>query len=177
MKEQKTGAEERKRERDGKRKKLEVEQDAQDAIEDQPSREVMAVSEEVEPAPAEVVSKKSKLPLLLPKSLLAQVSVRPSPPSQDDSDSGGDMKNANTSSKVSANLEKNRRRRERKKRSRILRKGVVNVKVLNDEAASRKSMAPPASKKAVHIKELLLNRQGDSGIKRRSVGGGFIRKK
>lgn len=166
-----------------KRRKLETEQD-EDAIEDQLSREVMAASEEIELAPTEISSKKSKPPLLLPESLLAQVSARPPRPlSQKDSDSGEDLENADalvTSSKsvgISARLEKNKRRREQKKRSKNLKKGVVNVKVLNDEAASRKSMAPPASKKVVHIKESWLHKQRNGGIKRKSIGGGFIRKK
>lgn len=168
----------------GKRRKLETKQDEQDAIEGQLSRELMAAGEEIELAPTDISSKKSKLSLLLPESLLAQVSARPSPPpSQKDSDSGEDLENADASvaasklAGISTRLEKNKRRREQKKRSKNLKKGVVNVKVLNDEAASRKSMAPPASKKVAHIKESWLHKQRNGGIKRKCVGGGFIRKK
>lgn len=168
----------------GKRRKLETKQDEQDAIEGQLSRELMAAGEEIELAPTEISSKKSKLSLLLPESLLAQVSARPSPPpSQKDSDSGEDLENADASvaasklAGISTRLEKNKRRREQKKRSKNLKKGVVNVKVLNDEAASRKSMAPPVSKKVAHIKESWLHKQRNGGIKRKCVGGGFIRKK
>lgn len=177
MKEQKTEAKERKRERESKQSGLEAEQDEQDAIEDQLSREVM----ETEPTPPEIISKKSKPPLLLPESLLAQVSAR-SPPLPD-SDADEDMENVGAlvtvgnSAGASVRLEKNRRRREQKKRTKDLKKGVVNVRLLKDEMASRKSMAPPASKKVAHIKESWLHKQGNGGPKRRSVGGGFIRKK
>lgn len=142
----------------------------------------MAASEEVElvSAPAEITSKKSKPPLLLPESLLAQVAARPSPPpAEGDSDSDENMGDvgALVPTGVSARLAKNRRRREQKKKNKILKKGVVNVKVLKDEAASRKSMAPPASKQVAHIKESWLHKHRKGGVERRSVGGGFIKKK
>lgn len=77
----------------------------------------------------------------------------------------------------SARTEKNRRRREQKKRNKVLKKGVVNVKVLKDESASRKSMAPAASKRVEHIKESWLFARRKGGIERRNIVGGFIKKK
>lgn len=141
----------------------------------------MAAGEEIDPAPTEVILKKSKPPLLLPELLLAQVSSRSSPPPNSDADKdmedAGALVTSGNKAGVSVRLEKNRRRREQKKRTKDLKKGVVNVRVLMDEAASRKSMAPPASKKVSHIKESWLHKQGNGGIKRKSVGGGFIKKK
>lgn len=141
----------------------------------------MAASEETEPAPPEIISKKSKPPLLLPESLLAQVSARssslPKSDASEDTEDVGALVTVGNSAGVSIRLEKNRRRREQKKRTKDLKKGVVNVKLLKDEMASRKSMAPPASKKVAHIKESWLHKQGNGGLQRRSVGGSFIRKK
>lgn len=174
--------------RDNKRRKLETAEDEQDAaIKDQLNREATGVSEKAEPTPAptEVTSKKSKLPLLLPESLLAQISARPSPPARrsaeedSDSDEMDDdvLVRTGNSAGASARLLKNRRRREQKKKNKILKKGVVNVKVLKDEAASRKSMAPPASKQVAHIKESWLQKHRRGGIERRSVGSGFVKRK
>ncbi|KAI5840049.1 hypothetical protein DFP73DRAFT_559935 [Morchella snyderi] len=178
LKTQKAGADARKRQRlDEAASQLTLE--ASNAIietEAEPEARNEAAGEDKEQTPEDTSAppapiEKAKLPKLLPESLLTAVASRP----EEDSDSEDPEDDTPAPpGQPSKHLEKNRRRREQKRRNKVLKKGVVSVKVFSDDAETRKNLAPPVVRNVGNIKEAwLYNRRG--GVERRAVGRGFVR--
>lgn len=177
MKTQKDGADARKRQRlDEAASQLTLEaSNATAEAEAESETRNEAAGEDKEQIPEDTSAlapiEKTKIPKLLPESLLAAVASRP----EEDSDSEDSEDDTPAPpGQPSKHLEKNRRRREQKRRNKVLKKGVVSVKVLSDDAATRKNLAPPVARNVGNIKETwLYNRRG--GVERRAVGRGFVR--
>lgn len=177
MKNQKAGADARKRQRlDEAASQLTLEASnatAEAEAESETRNEAAGGDKEQTPEDTSALApiEKTKIPKLLPESLLAAVASRP----EEDSDAEDSEDDTPAPpGQPSKHLEKNRRRREQKRRNKVLKKGVVSVKVLSDDAATRKNLAPPIVRNVGNIKEAwLYNRRG--GVERRAVGRGFVR--
>jgi hypothetical protein len=129
----------------------------------------------------QLITASNKLPLLLPESLLEDVSCNsPTPRTHnraedfnsdgDDYESEGGIGVDNDKAKLKKK-EKNRKRRQAKKAKLEFKKGPVTVKVFKGDTKARKIMAPPVVKKVDMTKSSWLNGRG--GIKRKHVAVGF----